>query len=330
MNDPFNNAAFNVIEMTAAINTLPALHSTTADLFPVKGITGRTVLVEERNGTLALIPSAVPGAPSAQNIGPKRKVRSFVVPHFPLDDFVLPESVAGVRAFGTSDTLETVAGRLNDKLADMRAKHDATHEHLRIGALKGKILDADGSELYDLYDEFGITQKSIDLVLGTAGTDVLGKLTEAVRHVEDNLGGESFTGNLMCEISPELFDKFIKHDKVKELYLGYQAAQDKIGGDNRRAFTVRNVTFHEYRTQVGTTRFIAAGDGHAYPQGTRSTFATLAAPADFNEAVNTIGQPIYAKSEARKMGRGVDIHTQSNVLPICYRPAVLVRFFSSN
>ena len=47
-------------------------------------------------------------------------------------------------------------------------------------------------------------------------------------------------------------------------------------------------------------------------------------PADFNEAVGTVGQEYYAKQEPRKFGRGVDIHTQSNPLPLCMRPEVLV------
>ncbi|WP_458695370.1 major capsid protein [Wolbachia endosymbiont of Phyllotreta cruciferae] len=33
----------------------------------------------------------------------------------------------------------------------MRNKHAITLEHLRMGALKGIILDADGSELLNLY-----------------------------------------------------------------------------------------------------------------------------------------------------------------------------------
>ena len=49
------------------------------------------------------------------------------------------------------------------------------------------------------------------------------------------------------------------------------------------------------------------------------------APADFNETVNTLGQPLYAKQEPRKFERGTDLHTQSNPLPMCHRPGVLVK-----
>ena len=50
---------------------------------------------------------------------------------------------------------------VNDRLAMMAMKHDATLEHLRIGAIKGQILDADGTTiLYDLFDEFGVSQQA--------------------------------------------------------------------------------------------------------------------------------------------------------------------------
>ena len=58
---------------------------------------------------------------------------------------------------------------------------------------------------------------------------------------------------------------------------------------------------------------------------TRRTFATYFAPADFNETVNTLGQPLYAKQEPRRFDRGTDLHTQSNPLPLCHRPALLVK-----
>jgi len=94
------------------------------------------------------------------------------------------------------------------------------------------------------------------------------------------------------------------------------------------------VTFEEYRGVAtgtdGAVRFIASGEGHAFPLGTTQTFATLAAPADFNEAVGTLGQVYYAKVQEARFGRGYDIHTQANVLPMCMRPGVLVKLTSSN
>jgi len=67
------------------------------------------------------------------------------------------------------------------------------------------------------------------------------------------------------------------------------------------------------------------GEAHAFPLGTVDTFSTYYAPADFNETANTLGQALYAKQEPRKFERGTDLHTQSNPLPMCHRPGVLVK-----
>ena len=104
--------------------------------------------------------------------------------------------------------------------------------------------------------------------------------------------------------------------------------------DVRYGFTYAGVTFEEYRGQaaylqangeLGTRRFIAPGEAHAFPLGTVDTFGTYFAPADFNETVNTLGQPLYAKQAPRQFDRGTDLHTQSNPLPMCHRPGVLVK-----
>jgi hypothetical protein len=75
-----------------------------------------------------------------------------------------------VRAFGSENMLEGVQAVVNQRLSEMASKMDATLEHLRIGAIKGQILDADGSAvIYDLFTEFGVTQHTeIDFDLDNA------------------------------------------------------------------------------------------------------------------------------------------------------------------
>ena len=221
-----------------------------------------------------------------------------------------------------------MANLLALKLQNMRNKHAITLEYLRMGALKGVILDADGSTLYDLYSEFGITAKTVSFALGTAGTEVLLKVLEVKRHIEDNLKGEFMTG-ILCLCSQGFYDAFTTHAKVKEAFQYYQRNQ-QLGNDYRTGFTFGGVTFEEYRGQAtdasgNVRKFIADDEAHFFPLGTANTFRTFFAPADFNETANTLGLPLYAKQEPRKFGRGTDLHTQSNPLPICLRPEVLVK-----
>lgn len=330
-----NNPAFNMAALTASINILPNMYGrlNALNLFPVKGVKGRTVYVEEQNGVLNLLQTQPVGTPGQANRKGKRTLRSFVIPHIPLEDIVLPADVEGVRAFGSEDQLKPILGEINDRLQQMKNKHDITLESLRMGALRGIILDADASTLYNLYTEFGITAKTVDFVLGTAGTEIREKCAEVVRHIEDNLKGEVSTG-VRALVSQEFFDKLVKHATVKDAYKYYMQAQN-LSADMRKGFTFGGITFEEYRG-VGTDadgnsrRFIASGEGHVYPEGTTNSFQTIVAPGDFNETVNTIGLPYYAKIEPREFGRGYELHTQSNPLPICLRPALLVKAYSSN
>lgn len=329
--NPFETDAFNMVSLTQAVNILPTKYGRLSqlNLFPDKGVRTRTIIVEEKHGVLNLLPTLPVGAPGTQNKIGKRKVRSFSVPHIPMDDVIKPEEYAGVRAFGQETVMDTLASIMNDHLQTARNKFDITVEHLRMGALKGVILDSDGSTLFNLYTEFDITPKVVNFELLTSTTNVAAKCREVNRHIEDNLKGEISNGT-RCLVDEDFFDALIAHSKVKEVFLNHSKAVEVLGGDPRKEFKFNGITFEEYRGKAtdleGTTRqFIADFEGHAYPEGTGASFETLYAPADFMETVNTLGIPIYAKQELRKFGRGVDLHIQSNPLPICYRPGILVK-----
>jgi hypothetical protein len=330
MLNPFSNDAFQMVALTAAINKIPNTYGRLEQLglMPPEGVRTRTLLIEEMSGVLNLLPTMPVGAPATLGTQAKRKVRSFVIPHIPHDDVVLPEEVQGLRAFGSENDLEALANLIARKLQNMRNKHAITLEHLRMGALKGVILDADGSILYDLYSEFGITAKSVNFALTTNTTEVLLKVLEVKRHIEDNLRGEFMTG-IMGLCSQGFFDALTTHPKVKEAYQRWQQGQ-LLFTDNRTNFSFGGIVFEEYRGQAtdpsGVVRkFIADDEAHFFPLGTASTFRTYFAPADFNETANTLGLPLYAKQAPRKFERGTDLHTQSNPLPLCLRPEILVR-----
>lgn len=331
MLNPFETDAFNMVSLTKAINLLPNNYGRLRemDLFPGKGVPTRTIIVEEQNGVLNLLKTMPVGSPGQLSGHGKRKVRSFVIPHIPADDVILPEDYQGLRAFGSESQMETLAKMVNDRLQTLRNKHAITLEWLRMGALKGLILDADGSTLYNLYTEFEITQKVVDFELDVDVTEVIKKCMAVKRHIEDNLKGEVATG-VHCLCSEEFFDALVTHPEVEDAYKYHSEAASRLGEDNRKGFRFGGIVFEEYRGQAtdpdgNTRRFIAANEAHAFPVGTMNTFETLFAPADFVETANTLGLELYAKQEPRKFGRGIDLHTQSNPLPICYRPGVLVK-----
>ncbi|WP_281407891.1 major capsid protein [Methylobacterium sp. WL69] len=234
-------------------------------------------------------------------------------------------------------------GAVNRKLITMRRKHAITLENLRMGALKGVITDYDGTVLIDLFAQFGVTPKVVDFALGTAGTDVGAKLREVSGYMEDSLQGDTMSG-VHGFAGPGWFSKYIGHASVKDAYKFYASTQDPNRQDVRRGFTYQNVTIEEYRGSAtylnadGTTstvqRFVPDGDVRFFPIGTGETFTNYWAPPDFVDEVNTApgldAQVFVAPLERMKFGKGMDMHTESNPLPLCKRPNLLVRGFSSN
>jgi hypothetical protein len=333
--NPFTGTGFDLITLTNAINKLPNRYGRLEQLglFPIKGVATRQVAVESKEGVLTLVPTAPWGGTAAQNKSGKRTMKSFMIPHMPFEDSVQAADVVGVRKFGSENELETVEARVNDKLQEMRDKLDQTLEYRRFGALKGIIYDADASTvIYNELTEFGVSLQSIDFDLDTSTTEVLLKCLQVKRYYEDNLKGERITG-LLALVSEGFYDALTTHPTVKAAYSGWSAAQRNLTEDQRSGFTYGGITFEEYRATVTTpagsaTPLLAAKHGNIIPLGTTNTFVTWAAPADFVETVNTIGQQYYAKSEVQKFDRGLDLHIQSNVLPFCLRPELIVDIYT--
>lgn len=318
---------FKTVALSEAINKLPAMPGRVGamGMFDEAGIRATSVLVEQRNGRLVLVPNQSRSA-DAQPVGnTKRQALAISAAHLPLSATVLPEEIQDVRAFGQESVdsgLQAQAQVINDKLQDLKNSIEVTREFHRVGALRGKVLDADGSTLVDLYQHFGVTKEARNVALSSAATNVRKACLDAKRFAELKLGGTMVTGfHALCGAT--WFDAFIEHDKVKAAYANYAEAADRLGGDVRKGFTYGGITFEEYTASVSGQAFIPDSVAQVFPVG-RGIFKLFNAPANYNEAVNTVGQAYYAKAEERRMGKGWDLEAQANPLALCLYPEALV------
>ncbi len=330
--NPFDESGYDLATMTTAVNLIPNNYGRVRQLglFSLEPVRTRTIVMDETNGIITLLQSQPVGGPSTRKKQGKSKTRSFVIPHIPYDDIIRPSDIQGRREAGSIDakTLET---EMTKRLTEMRSSHAITEEYLMMGAVKGIILDADGSTLVNLYTDFGITAKSITFALDNDATDVTTKCREVIRHIEDNLMGDVMTG-VRCLCGSTFFDTLITHPNVEKFYVNFEKAIELAGSaqDPRKGFRFGGITWEEYRGKAtdpatGNLRQFIADDGaHFFPEGTQSTFKLHHAPADYMETVNTLGMPIYAKQVMAASGKYIDILTESNPLPLCRRPGVLV------
>ncbi|WBA83731.1 major capsid protein [Endozoicomonas sp. GU-1] len=329
MLDIFNDDAFSLTSLTATINEMDYKPGRLGQLglFQESGVNTTTVVVESINGELRLLPSTERGAPATQAIGDKRQLRSFVVPHIPHDSTILAAEVQNVRQFGSEDAMQGVQAVVNQRLQKMNANHEVTLEFLRMGALKGEILDGDGSTiLYNLFDEFGVTQQTHDFKFSSTTTDVRAQGVKARRLVDDALGALPYSG-LHAFCGSDFFDGLVGHKSVKEAYQRWQDGE-ALRTDPKGRFRFADIDWEEYRGSVGGNDFVAANEAYLYPTGA-DIFRTWFAPADFVETVNTIGLPRYAKQKVMDFEKGVIVHTQSNPLPINLRPRAVIKLTMS-
>lgn len=332
-----DSGAFSVQALTANINNLPETPTRIGQmgLFSEEGVSTTIVMVGFDGHKLALVPAVPRGAPAQPKGLHGRKVRPFMVPHLPQRSTVKADEVQNARAFALAAPAESgealqvngAVQAVQQKVSALQAVHrrdnDYTIEYHRVGALRGQVLDADGSVLIDIYKEFGITQQTIAIGLGTAGTNVRNKLLEVKRAIEAKLGGIAITGAHIFA-SPEWFDALTGHAKVEKAFDRWNEGA-ALRDDLRRGFVFGGFTIEELSGSVGQNRLIPEGEAIAFPVGVPDQFITRYAPADYIETVNTTGLPYYSKSEVEPFGKGIQIESQSNPLNLNTRPDTVIR-----
>ncbi|WP_405278046.1 major capsid protein [Cobetia sp. Ld8] len=323
--DIFSSDIFSIGSLTASINEADYVPSRLGQLgiFEETGIATTTATVERDGDTLALVPAGERGAPADPLKRNKRTGVTFNAVHLPVTDTILADEVQNVRAFGSEDQLEGVQQVVDKRLGKMVRRIDATLEWQRMGALKGKILDADGTTVItDLYSAFGIQQKTVKMALNTESTDVQAKALDVTEHIEDSLKMQPYTsGHAFC--GRRFWRKLISNPSVREAYI-YQKSE-KLRGDGRDAFEFGGITWERAVGNVAGQPFVASGEAVVIPMGVPDMFLAHYAPADYADAVNTIGLPFYSSTERLPHGKGVSLEAQSNPIILNTRPGACIR-----
>lgn len=334
MLDIFNNNAFGVVSLTDAINKPLFAPGRIGQMgiFGERGVTTTTVVLEDKDGTLVLLPPTPRGAPGTTLAKKKANSRAIVVPHFEINDAIYADEVQGVRAWGTESQLETVQGMVANRIAIHKPSHEVTLEYTRIGAVIGLITYADGTTT-DLFSFFGVSQNAeinFDLDAASPASGVLRKACAAVvRAMSVNLGGVPFQGaHALC--GDTFFDSLLAHVEVRNTFLNNPMAAELrksyvSNGQSFGSFEFGGITWENYRGTVGSTDFINTNKCHIFPVGVPNLFRTYFAPADYMETVNTVGQRMYMKQYTMDNDKGVNLDSQMNALSLCTRPLALLK-----
>lgn len=323
MLDVFKSDAFQFTKLVGLVNKIPYVPTRLGSLglFTDVPVSTLTVAIEMQGNTLTLVQTKARGTRGPSKTVDRRNIRDFRTSHLPQTVNVMADEVQGLRAAGSETEVEVATRLLQRKMAVARRDLDITHEWQRMGALKGIVLDADLSTIYNFRTEFAVAQSTKNIALSVAGTKVLQEVVALKRQVEDVLGGVFMSGiRVLC--SAEFFDAFTGHPAVIEAYKYQQS--NFLRTDNRDGFEFGGVIWEEYRGNVGGNRFIAANKAYAVPEGVPDLFQTFYSPAPYMETVNTEGLPFYMKAKTMDYDVGVEWDVNSNPLHMCTRPDAIV------
>lgn len=295
--------------------------------------------IEGREGKLSLIPTSERGGASTQATRNRRNIRTVQTYRLSEEAQIQASELFRVTQFGQIASPQNLAVLRNQYLAQMSDAMNFTDEHMDLNALKGDVLDADGSSLTNLFTLFGVTQETevaFDLTSSTAG--LLAKKIAAVkRTMYGNLERDSGRVNhIRALCSPEFFDDLLANRDVLA-WAGVSPNSDHF--QRSRVYGVfewQGMIFEEYRLGTGATAaaaangnagvFIAADKCIMFPVGP-PIYVKYHSPGEFFGALDgTPGLPRYARAAADpKWDEYVELKLQSYPLPICLRPKVLMK-----
>jgi len=334
--DLLHDDSFSAASLTEAINLTDSKPRLIRELGIFKEVKVPTTVVTVvlRDGRIAVLPQRERGAPASKHTGKKSERKFFEIPHFPHTDTIKPSDLQNKFNLNPEgDKLDTLQELLAEKLEGHRDNHDQTREFLEAGALSGLVVDSEGNTIVDLFDAFGITQKVIDFDLNSATSKIGEHTRAATRHQKQNLRGDTMASSVaLC--STEFFEAFIQHPNVEKAYMYYLNGQQPMRDDVTDGFVFQGVKYIEYSDAVSALDsdgvyqdklLVEAGSAICVPLGTSKSFSTYLGPADHINLVNKPGEAMYAQVTERDKGKGLDIDSESNVLPVCNRPELLVK-----
>ena len=214
----------------------------------------------------------------------------------------------------------------------IKAEIELTWEYHRLGAVQGKVLDADGSTIIDWFSAFGMSQDTeIDFNLD-ADTPAPGEVRKnCTKVVRQTLAGLKM-GSVMPQAIPivglagdAFWDDLTAHKEVRETYLNQQEASDLRQGAAYEKLHYGGIDFVNYRSSDDGSVGINTNLCKFFPV-VPGFFQRALSPGESFEFVNTLGREIYpyiVPDKDRNMW--VDVEGYSYPLFICTRPKALQR-----
>ncbi len=330
--DIFNNNAFSLTELTAALQEVDYLPNGLGamNIFTESSARTENVWIEKKETVLSLVPTTPRGAALPQGNQKRREGRSFKSVRIAKGDTLWASEIAGIRAFGTETELMQAQQEVLTRMVNLRNDVELTHENMRLGAVQGIVTDADGTPLYNWFDEWSITQPTEDSwAFGTLIDGALRKKCAQVIRTMARASKGAWGPNTqvigLC--GDDFYDALISNPEVRATYLNWTAAADLRQASFWTGFNFGGITWINYRgTDDNNKVAVPASKVKFFPMNAPGAFLRINTPGEFFDTINQPGQQFYALTiPDDERNAYVETEVYSYPLYVATRPAMLLR-----
>lgn len=331
--DVFANSAFSVRSLAGAIDRIAYAPQMLGAMgvFERRAVTRGSIYIDRRQRDLTLIPASPRGAAPFQ-LGPEiRDAVPVRTQRLAKASTIMATEIADVRAFNRENEVEVMQSVVADRLARLRRDMELTHEHHRLGAVQGVVVDADGvTVLDDWFDLFGVTKPApINFALSNSGTSVRQIAVDLARTMARTQGAVPPGATIAALCGDDFYDGLVGHPSVEKFYLNRPGRDMAEEGRAFDTFRFGNVTWINYRgTDDASQVAIPTNEARFFPIGAPGVFQHIMAPDDeYVDGVGTLGRDIYARQypdhHDPAMRRAQVVQMDSYPAFVCTRPEVL-------
>lgn len=290
--DPFTEAA-----MIRAIDKRPYKPNMLDQIiqFAPTPVNTDVVFLESRQGKLTLIQTTQRGAPIEMQAPDPKNRRPFEIPRIAKGDKLFAHELANLSPNENESEEMAVARRIDRMQTGLIDDVEFTEEHMRLGALSGIVLDADGAELHNFFTEFGITAPAaVDLTLDNAAMTIgalrekIGTLlVQPIARASGAGNSPRFSMNAVC--GDAFWYALTGHPAVAKTYEGYAAAASLRDENLWSNFFFAGVNWWHYRgSDDGSTIAVSTNQAKVFPVGVPGMFQHIIGPC--NEMFATMNQ----------------------------------------
>jgi len=335
--DIFEQDAFSTVTLTDAVEEIDYLPSLlrNMNLFEKQPSRTKTIMLEKKGDTLALVPVSERGAPLDQAGKDKRDVRHVNTSRLAKGDVITADELQGIRAFGSETELKQVQEEVAVRIKSLESDIELTEENMMLGAVQGIVVDADGSTvLHNWFDFWGVSQAAEtdwDLDNASPASGVLVKKCKTVIREMQTKGKGAFTPatEVVALCGDAFYDDLVAHSEVQGNTITPQEAERLSNefGNAYGAIRFGKITWINYRgTDDGSTVAIGTDKVKFFPRNAKGVFKHALAPAEFMPYVNQPGKERYAMTiPDMKRNAFVEVELYTYPLMYCTRPAMLLR-----